>query len=106
VNTGWTGGKYGEGKRMSIAHTRRLINAALNGELDDVPFVQEPNFGLSIPTRVPGVPAEVLDPRTAWADPARYDQTARRLAGMFRTNFERFSAGVDAAVTDCMPTPA
>jgi phosphoenolpyruvate carboxykinase (ATP) len=103
VNTGWTGGRYGEGKRMSIAHTRRLINAALNGELEGVAFVREPFFNLEIPTAVPGVPTEVLNPRAAWADPAAYDETARTLSGMFRKNFERFSAGVESSVTDCMP---
>jgi phosphoenolpyruvate carboxykinase (ATP) len=103
VNTGWTGGQYGEGKRMSIAYTRRLIAAVLGGELHSVPFVREQMFGLEIPTAVQGVPAEVLDPRSAWADPAAYDQTARRLAAMFRKNFERFAAGVDPAVTACMP---
>ena len=103
VNTGWSGGKYGEGRRMSIAHTRRLINAALNGELDSVAFEREPYFGLEIPTTVLEVPAEVLNPRAAWADPAAYDETARKLAAMFRRNFERFADGVDASVTACMP---
>ncbi|WP_407539301.1 phosphoenolpyruvate carboxykinase (ATP) [Deinococcus radiomollis] len=105
VNTGWSGGKYGQGKRMSIGHTRRLINAALNGELGDVAFVREPFFDLEIPTAVPGVPSEVLNPRGAWADPVAYDAAARTLAGMFRKNFERFSAGVERGVTDCMPEP-
>lgn len=103
VNTGWTGGQYGTGTRMSIAHTRRLINAALSGELDDVEFVREPFFNLEIPTEVPGVPAEVLNPRDAWADKAAYDRTARKLAGMFRENFRRFEDGVDPAVTASMP---
>ncbi|MFC6591103.1 phosphoenolpyruvate carboxykinase (ATP) [Deinococcus lacus] len=103
VNTGWTGGKYGEGKRMSIAHTRALLNAALSGQLDGAEFVTEPFFGLSIPREVPGVPAEVLNPRDAWADKAAYDETARKLAGMFRENFKRFEGGVDKAVTDSMP---
>lgn len=103
VNTGWSGGKYGQGQRMSIAHTRRLINAALEGELEGTEFVREPFFGLEIPLAVQGVPAEVLNPRTAWVDAAAYDETARKLAGMFRTNFERFAAGVDMSVADCMP---
>ncbi|WP_019585603.1 phosphoenolpyruvate carboxykinase (ATP) [Deinococcus apachensis] len=103
VNTGWTGGQYGQGKRMSIAHTRRLINAALSGELDDVTFEREPFFGLEIPTEVPGVPAEVLNPRGAWADKDAYDRTARKLAGMFRENFKRFEDGVDPAITASMP---
>ncbi len=105
VNTGWSGGMYGQGKRMSIAHTRALINAALSGELDSVTFEREPFFNLEIPTQVPGVPSEVLNPRDAWADQAAYDATARKLARMFRENFKRFEAGVDASVTDSMPDP-
>ncbi|ASN81139.1 phosphoenolpyruvate carboxykinase (ATP) [Deinococcus ficus] len=105
VNTGWTGGKYGEGHRMSIKHTRALLNAALNGELDDVEFVRDPFFNLEIPTSVPGVPQDVLNPRDAWADKAAYDETAKKLARMFRENFKRFEAGVDQKVTDSMPNP-
>ncbi|GMA16456.1 phosphoenolpyruvate carboxykinase (ATP) [Deinococcus metallilatus] len=103
VNTGWTGGQYGEGHRMSIKHTRALLGAALSGELDNVPFEREPFFGLEIPTEVPGVPSEVLNPREAWADKAAYDRTARKLARMFRENFRRFEDGVDPAVTASMP---
>jgi phosphoenolpyruvate carboxykinase (ATP) len=106
INTGWTGGGYGVGERMSIAHTRRLIAAALKGELDDQMFVTEPFFGLSIPEHVEGVPGGVLDPRKAWADGAAYDQAARALAEMFRKNFERFEDGVDQSVTDSMPAHA
>ena len=105
VNTGWTGGKYGEGHRMSIGHTRALINAALSGQLDDVKFVRDPFFNLEIPTEVPGVPQEVLNPRDAWQDKAAYDETAKKLARMFRENFGRFESGVDQAVTDSMPDP-
>ncbi|GGR85637.1 phosphoenolpyruvate carboxykinase (ATP) [Deinococcus sedimenti] len=105
VNTGWSGGMYGQGKRMSIAHTRAMINAALSGALDDVPFEKEGFFDLEIPTSVPGVPEGVLNPRDAWADKGAYDQTARKLARMFRENFKRFEAGVDAAVTNSMPNP-
>jgi phosphoenolpyruvate carboxykinase (ATP) len=103
VNTGWTGGPYGEGRRMSIGHTRALLTAALQGELDDVEFHTEPHFGLAIPAEVPGVPAEVLDPRRTWADPEAYDAAARKLAGMFRENFRRFEEGVTPEVTACMP---
>ncbi len=105
VNTGWSGGMYGQGKRMSIAHTRAMINAALSGALDDVTFETEPYFNLEIPTQVPGVPGGVLNPRDAWADQDAYDQTARKLARMFRENFRRFEDGVDAAVTNSMPNP-
>ncbi len=105
VNTGWSGGMYGQGKRMSIAHTRAMINAALSGALDDVTFEKEGFFDLEIPTSVPGVPEGVLNPRDAWADKGAYDQTARKLARMFRENFKRFEDGVDAAVTNSMPNP-
>lgn len=106
VNTGWTGGQYGEGQRMSIRHTRALLNAALSGALDRVEFVKEPFFGLEIPRDVPGIPREILNPRDTWADKAKYDQTARTLAGMFRDNFQRFADGVASEVTGCMPEHA
>jgi len=90
VNTGWSGGPYGVGKRMSIAHTRAMVNAAIEGRLADVQFDTEPFFGLSIPRDVPGVPAEVLNPRSMWADGAAYDAQAKKLAGLFAANFEKF----------------
>lgn len=90
VNTGWTGGPYGIGSRMKLKYTRRMVNAALNGELDDVEFVEEPFFGLMIPTSVPDVPDDILDPRATWDDPAAYDEKAKALAAMFRENFKEF----------------
>jgi phosphoenolpyruvate carboxykinase (ATP) len=95
VNTGWTGGAYGTGKRMSITHTRALLNAALEGKLDQGEFRTDPFFGLQVPVAVDGVPAEVLDPRAAWRDKAAYDQAARRLVQRFEENFANFSALVD-----------
>jgi phosphoenolpyruvate carboxykinase (ATP) len=92
VNTGWSGGKFGVGKRMSLKITRALVNAALNGSLDKVEFATEPAFGLSIPTSCPDVPAEILNPRNAWADKAAYDHTAADLAARFAANFEKFDA--------------
>ena len=103
VNTGWSGGKYGVGKRMSIAHTRRLIRAALSGELSASTFVKDGFFDLDIPQRVEGIPDEVLSPSLVWADKDAYAETARKLRGMFRENFKRFEGGVDAAVTASMP---
>ena len=94
VNTGWSGGAYGVGSRMSIRHTRALLDAALDGSLAKVSFRREPFFGLMIPEAVPGIPAEVLDPRAAWADKAGYDSTARALLGKFEANFAQFSADV------------
>ncbi|WP_165795326.1 phosphoenolpyruvate carboxykinase (ATP) [Deinococcus koreensis] len=105
VNTGWSGGMYGQGQRMSIAHTRALLSAALSGGLDGVAFEREPFFNLEIPTAVPGVPAGVLNPQQAWADRDAYAHTARKLARMFRENFRRFEDGVDRAVTESMPNP-
>ena len=87
VNTGWTGGAFGTGKRTSLKHTRAMVNAALEGRLDEVEFVTEPAFGLSIPVSCPGVPAELLNPRNAWKDPRAYDQQAVMLAEKVRQEF-------------------
>jgi len=103
VNTGWTGGAYGAGKRMPLRDTRTMVRALLSGSLDTVPTAPDPIFGLPIPTHVPGVNATVLRPREAWKDPAAYDQQARKLAGMFRTNFEKFAATVDRRVLEAGP---
>ena len=92
VNTGWSGGKFGVGKRMSIRVSRALVSAALNGLLDDVEFVTEPAFGLYIPVSCPDVPMEVLNPRNAWADKAAYDRQAADLAARFEENFKQFDA--------------
>jgi len=92
VNTGWSGGKFGVGKRMSLKITRALVNAALDGRLDKVEFATEPAFGLSIPLSCPDVPAEILNPRNAWADKGAYDRTAADLAARFEANFEKFDA--------------
>ncbi|WP_191083272.1 phosphoenolpyruvate carboxykinase [Roseococcus microcysteis] len=98
VNTGWTGGAYGVGKRMSIQHTRALLRAALDGSLAKVEFVQDPFFGLMIPKSVPGIPAEVLNPRESWADKAAYDRTAAELVARFEKNFETFAGAVSEDV--------
>jgi phosphoenolpyruvate carboxykinase (ATP) len=92
VNTGWTGGGYGVGSRMKIAYTRAMLNAAIDGRLAGATFEKEPFFGLSIPTGVPDVPPDVLNPRNAWADVAAYDAQAKKLAGLFAENFTRFEA--------------
>jgi phosphoenolpyruvate carboxykinase (ATP) len=92
VNTGWTGGAFGTGERMSLKYTRAMVNAALEGRLDDVEFVTEPAFGLSIPLSCPDVPAELLNPRNAWKDPHAYDQQAVMLAEKFAKNFAKFEA--------------
>jgi phosphoenolpyruvate carboxykinase (ATP) len=92
VNTGWSGGKFGVGKRMSLKITRALVNAALDGRLDKVEFVTENAFGLSIPVSCPEVPAEILNPRNGWADKEAYDRQAAELAARFEANFKQFDA--------------
>ena len=103
VNTGWTGGPYGVGSRMKITHTRSMIRAALDGSLTDVETRLDPVFGLRVPLACPGVPAEVLEPRTTWKDGKAYDEKAKDLAGRFRKNFEQFSPQVSPAVRDAGP---
>ena len=100
VNTGWTGGAFGTGKRMPIAATRALLAAALDGSLNDVQFRKDPNFGFEVPVSVPGVEDKLLDPRQTWADPSAYDAQAEKLKGMFRENFKKYEAKVDQAVRD------
>jgi len=103
VNTGWTGGAYGVGSRMKIAYTRAMINAALNGELDNVEYRRHPQLNVDVPTSCPGVPSTVLDPRSTWPDPKAYDEQVSKLAAMFVDNFKTFEAGVTAAVKDAGP---
>ncbi|MBW4045994.1 phosphoenolpyruvate carboxykinase (ATP) [Acidipila rosea] len=92
VNTGWTGGAFGAGRRMSLKHTRAMVHAAIDGRLAQAEFVTEPAFGLSIPTSCPDVPAELLNPRNAWPDKHAYDAQARLLAKKFEANFAKFDA--------------
>ncbi len=98
VNTGWTGGAYGTGKRMPIKATRALLAAALDGSLNGAEFRRDPNFGFDVPVAVPGVDAALLDPRSTWADPAAYDAQARKLVGMFQANFAQYVPFIDADV--------
>ena len=90
INTGWTGGPYGVGKRMNLTYTRAMVSAALNGEIDKVPIKHHSTFNLDMPSSCPGVPDEVLDPRNTWSDKDRYDAAAKRLATLFIKNFEKF----------------
>ncbi|MGH7587060.1 MAG: phosphoenolpyruvate carboxykinase (ATP) [Gemmatimonadota bacterium] len=90
VNTGWTGGPYGVGRRMNLGHTRAMVSAALNGELENAHFTAHPVFGIEVPDRCPAVPDEVLDPRSTWDEPDAYDAKARELAGRFEENFVKF----------------
>ena len=107
VNTGWTGGKYGVGKRMPIKATRALLNAALDGSLNDAEFRTDPNFGFQVPVAVPGVDSAILDPRETWANKAEYDATAAKLVDLFVENFAQFADHVDEGVRQSAPrTPA
>jgi phosphoenolpyruvate carboxykinase (ATP) len=107
VNTGWTGGPFGEGERMPIQATRALLDAALSGELAVVEFRTDPVFGFEVPVSVPGVKVGLLNPRLTWSDPTRYDVKAQELAQMFRANFTRFddvAPGVAAAGPSAKPS--
>ncbi len=105
VNTGWSGGPYGIGQRMSLKITRALIAAALEGKLDEVAYTTHEIFGLAMPTRCPGVPTEVLDPKNTWEDKADYDAKANHLANEFIINFEKFKADASAEVLAAAPKP-
>lgn len=103
VNTGWTGGSYGIGRRMKIRHTRAMVRAALNGTLAEVPMERHELFNLDVPTVCPGVPEDVLNPRNTWADKAAYDKQARYLAKLFKKNFEQFSTEMGQEIAAAGP---
>ena len=103
VNTGWTGGPFGEGERMPIQATRTMLRKALDGELDGVEYREDPIFGFEVPVEIPGVEAGLLDPRSTWSDPQAYDRKSRELARMFRDNFEQFADEAGDAVVDAGP---
>lgn len=103
VNTGWTGGAYGDGNRMPIKATRALLAAALDGSLNNVEMRTDPNFGFEVPVEVPGVDTAILDPRETWSDKAAYDKQAQKLVQMFIENFEKFETYVDPDVRDAAP---
>ena len=96
VNTGWSGGGYGVGKRMNLAYTRAMVGAALSGALDDVPTTADPIFRVAVPATCPDVPSEVLTPKATWSDPAAYDERAKKLAGLFADNFKTFESASEA----------
>ena len=103
VNTGWSGGPYGEGKRMRISLTRNLLKAALEGSLDDVPAMPHPVFGMLVPAHCPRVPPKLLDPRSTWADPHEYDVRAAEVARHFAAAFERFAGRMPTDVAGAGP---
>src|SRR5262249_52825355 len=103
VNTGWSGGAFGVGQRMSIAHTRAMISAILEGRLRDIPAAPDPTFGVAVPVACPGVPDALLQPRNTWADSAAYDAQARALARRFNENFKQFASQVSPEVAGAGP---
>jgi phosphoenolpyruvate carboxykinase (ATP) len=106
VNTGWTGGKYGVGKRMPIKATRALLNAALDGSLKNAEFRKDPYFGFDVPVEVPGVDTAILNPRDTWPNAEDYDAMAAKLVGLFIENFSKFETHVDQSVKEAAPTAA
>jgi phosphoenolpyruvate carboxykinase (ATP) len=98
VNTGWTGGAYGIGKRISLKNTRAIIEAIHSGALTNAPTERHPVFGFNVVTECPGVPKEILVPRDAWSDQTAYEATTQKLAGLFRDNFKKYEAGVSAEI--------
>jgi phosphoenolpyruvate carboxykinase (ATP) len=103
VNTGWSGGAHGTGKRISLRHTRAIIDAIYSGALTTVPVEKDPVFGFDVCTECPDVPAEILRPRATWADTDAYDATAKKLAGLFNANFKTYEAGVSEEVRAAAP---
>lgn len=104
INTGWTGGPAGEGQRIAIPYTRAMVNAVLDGRLDETATWMHPVFGVRVPEACPGVPTELLNPRDTWHDPQAYDTQAKKLAALFRENFERFADGVSEPIRNAAPT--
>ena len=103
VNTGWSGGPYGQGQRIKLSSTRAMVKAVLSGALTDAPVQADPVFGIGVPLSCPGVPAEILVPRSTWKDPAAYDQKARELAGMFESNFNENASDAPSEVKEAGP---
>ncbi|MCH7587779.1 MAG: phosphoenolpyruvate carboxykinase (ATP) [Chloroflexi bacterium] len=104
VNTGWTGGPFGIGERMKLEYTRAMVHAAIQGDLNNLLTRKEPHFGLQIPESCPGVPAQVLDPRSTWEEPEAYDRQAAVLVKRFINNFQKFEEMVSAEVISAGPT--
>jgi phosphoenolpyruvate carboxykinase (ATP) len=103
INTGWSGGPYGIGSRMKLSYTRAMITAALKGDLEGVSYETHPVFGMMMPLSCPGVPTEILNPRSTWADTAAYDAKSKDLAGQFVRNFEKYASGVTDEILKAAP---
>lgn len=103
INTGWSGGSYGVGSRMKLRYTRAMITAAMKGELSNVEFITHPVFGLAMPVSCPDVPAELLQPRSTWANGDAYDATANKLAASFVKNFSKYADNANAEILAAAP---
>ena len=103
INTGWIGGPYGTGQRISITYTRAMVRAVLSGALDQVTYRTDPVFGVAVPTTCPEVPVDVLMPRSTWSSELDYDIQAKRLAGMFMENFKKFESSTEKVVVEAGP---
>jgi phosphoenolpyruvate carboxykinase (ATP) len=103
INTGWTGGPFGTGKRIKLAYTRAMVTAALEGKLDEIDFDKLAIFNLQIPVSCPDVPAELLNPRNTWKDKEQFDGQIIKLANLFNKNFEKYTAGVSAEILSAAP---
>jgi phosphoenolpyruvate carboxykinase (ATP) len=103
INTGWSGGGHGIGKRIKLAHTRAILDAIHRGELAGAMTRRDPVFGFEVVTACPGVPSEILRPRDTWADKAAYDAAAKKLAGLFIDNFKKYEGGASAEVRAASP---
>ncbi len=103
LNTGWSGGAYGTGKRMSLGTTRAIIDAIHNGQLAGQPFARDPIFGLDVPQACPNVDSQILQPRATWASQSQYDATAQKLSALFRQNFKKFEDQCSAEIMSAQP---
>lgn len=103
INTGWTGGPYGEGGRIKLPYTRAMVRAILEGKMEEIPVEPESIFGLQVPTKVPEVPSEVLRPRNTWKNPEAYDRKAQELARQFRDAFQDFEGEISPEVREAGP---
>jgi len=104
VNTGWTGGPFGVGERISLPYTRAMVQAALNGDLASVPMRSDDYFKISVPEQCPNVPSEVLNPKKTWGDPEEYDQQARKLVARFEDNFKQFEGQIPSEISEAGPS--
>ena len=103
INTGWTGGPYGVGRRIKLSYTRAMITAAIENKFDKIELQTDPVFGIAVPKECPCVPVEILNPRNTWADKEAYDEKAKYLATLFVRNFEKYAGGANEEVLAAAP---